>query len=295
MRNRFTQLLIALLFIHITSLTSLGASDITVEVNSQIVYFPDTQPIIMNNRVYVPVRFVAENIGADVDWFPADRVVSITMNSVNLNLRIGQPTLIRNDGGISATEKSMDVVPVIINDRTLLPIRFVVEEFGYIVGWDDSLRRVSISRETHAAPGTADPSQMDAEEFEGEILRLVNAEREKLGISPLLWDSALASAARKHSMDMAENDFFSHASPNGDMPAERAAMENFAGSYIGENISAGRSTPEETMAGWMGSQGHRENILRPEYTHIGVGSYQLKGSRYIYYCTQVFGRITGST
>lgn len=56
--------------------------------------------------------------------------------------------------------------------------------------------------------------------------------------------------------------------------------------YAGENIAAGQRTPPETMDGWMNSPGHKANILKPEFTHIGVG--YLTGGEYRTYWTQMF-------
>ena len=56
--------------------------------------------------------------------------------------------------------------------------------------------------------------------------------------------------------------------------------------YAGEYIAAGQRTPPETMDGWMNSPGHKANILKPEFTHIGVG--YLTGGEYRTYWTQMF-------
>ncbi len=112
--------------------------------------------------------------------------------------------------------------------------------------------------------------------------------------SPLKLHSALREAAGLHSRDMGERDYFSHDSPggpNGDDMVDRVENAGYVSwSAIGENISAGRSSAEETMAGWMASPGHCANIMNPNFTEIGVGYAEVAGSENVSYWTQDFGR-----
>jgi uncharacterized protein YkwD len=115
------------------------------------------------------------------------------------------------------------------------------------------------------------------------VVDLVNAER-ATHCGPLAVDDRLATAAQRHSDDMAAHDYFSHTSLNGDTLADRAAAAGFPGGTLGENIAAGQRTPQDVMAAWMDSAGHRGNILNCDYTVIGVGLNQ-DG----WYWTQMFG------
>jgi uncharacterized protein YkwD len=130
-----------------------------------------------------------------------------------------------------------------------------------------------------------------------EVLALVNAERAKLGCGPLSLSEQLTAAAYSHSKDMAQNNFFSHTGSAGTTVSQRALAAGYASSYIGENIAAGYTSPEEVMSGWMESDGHRKNILNCAYVHIGIGYVHqtddapLAGASWPYYryWTQVFG------
>jgi uncharacterized protein YkwD len=115
------------------------------------------------------------------------------------------------------------------------------------------------------------------------VVDLVNAERASR-CGPLAIDDRLATAAQRHSDDMAANDYFSHTSLNGDTLADRAEAAGFTGSMLGENIAAGQRTPEDVMAAWMDSEGHSANILNCDNTVIGVGLNE-DG----WYWTQMFG------
>jgi uncharacterized protein YkwD len=141
-----------------------------------------------------------------------------------------------------------------------------------------------------ATPTPTKQPEINAAEYEREVLRLTNVERAKHSLTALQWDDRLATAARKHSVDMAARDFFSHLNPDGDGPGERLRKEGFSGSWA-ENIAGGHLTPRDAVDAWMDSPGHRINILSPSYTHLGVGFYYNSNSTWEYYYTQNFGRI----
>lgn len=119
--------------------------------------------------------------------------------------------------------------------------------------------------------------------YEKEVVRLVNVERAKQGLTPLEYDWQLSRVARYKSEDMQKNKYFSHTSPTYGSPFNM--MKNFGISYrtAGENIAKGYRTPATVVEGWMNSPGHRANILNSSFTHIGVG-YVQNGN----YWTQMF-------
>ncbi|MFD1360755.1 CAP domain-containing protein [Lentibacillus salinarum] len=108
-------------------------------------------------------------------------------------------------------------------------------------------------------------------EFEQQVVELTNEERTAQGLDPLKIDTELSKVAREKSRDMAYSNYFSHDSPTYGSPFDM--MKDFGISYqtAGENIARGQRTPEQVVNGWMNSDGHRENIMNPNFTHIGVG------------------------
>ena len=107
--------------------------------------------------------------------------------------------------------------------------------------------------------------------YEQEVIRLVNVERAKYGLSPLTEDWELSRVARYKSQDMHDRRYFDHNSPTYGTPFQM--MKAFGLSYrsAGENIAMGYRTPQSVVTGWMNSSGHRANILNSSYTKIGVG------------------------
>ncbi|MET8979604.1 CAP domain-containing protein [Streptomyces sp. NPDC004539] len=122
---------------------------------------------------------------------------------------------------------------------------------------------------------------------EAEVLELTNRERAKARLRPLAPDGPLARAARAYCVDMAARAFYSHTSPEGTQPWDRAAAAGSAKRSIGENIACGQRSPAEVVEGWMNSPGHRANILKADFTHLGVGF--AGGGPSGTYWTQLFG------
>lgn len=132
--------------------------------------------------------------------------------------------------------------------------------------------------------------------FEKEILDYTNIERKKHGLVPLKLDNSLSYAARYHAKDMATENYFEHDSydrRNGRLKKSCTIfdrIEAFANyGYLAENISAGKTDPEDVVRGWMKSEGHRKNILNKNMTLLGVGYYESEDSEYTHYWVQNFG------
>lgn len=121
--------------------------------------------------------------------------------------------------------------------------------------------------------------------IESEVLRLVNIERSKVGVSPLKMSTELSSVARRKSQDMADKNYFSHTSPTYGSPFDMMKQFGIKYTAAGENIAKGHTSAEAVMKGWMNSQGHKDNILSPKFGTIGVGYVVKNGTTY---WTQMF-------
>ncbi|MFE0445562.1 CAP domain-containing protein [Streptomyces fungicidicus] len=120
-----------------------------------------------------------------------------------------------------------------------------------------------------------------------EVVGLTNRARAGAGLAPLSPDPRLAAAAQAHSADMVARDFYAHTAPDGSRPWDRAAAAGSTRRTIGENIACGQRSAAEVVEGWLNSPGHRANILKADFTHIGVGF--AGGGRAGTYWTQLFG------
>lgn len=119
-----------------------------------------------------------------------------------------------------------------------------------------------------AAPKAEAGAELTAQEQQ--MLNLVNQEREKQGLPALKADPELTKVARVKAKDMIDNNYFDHNSPTYGSPFDM--MKKFGVEYktAGENL-AGNSSVDGAHTSLMNSQGHRENILKSEYTSVGIG------------------------
>jgi hypothetical protein len=120
---------------------------------------------------------------------------------------------------------------------------------------------------------------------ERQMLDLVNEERTAAGLRALIWDDRLLPVARQHSEEMFRLKYFAHQSPVSGTPFERIKSAGIAYSRAGENLAYAQSV-SVAHRGLMQSPGHRENILRSEFTHIAIGV--ISAGAYGRMFTQVF-------
>ena len=115
---------------------------------------------------------------------------------------------------------------------------------------------------------TSDNSSASADEKE--LLRLINAERTKNGLSELKFSEELLKVARDKAKDLVDNNYFSHNSPTYGSPFDMMKSYGITYKTAGENI-AGNSTLQGAVTAWMNSEGHRANILSNAYNYTGIG------------------------
>lgn len=129
--------------------------------------------------------------------------------------------------------------------------------------------------------------------YEDQMISLINAERIRLGYPALLPNGLLASAAGDHSLDMACQDYFSHTGSDGSSPFDRILWAGYSYQSAGENIFTGSGTyddPQQAFDSWMNSPGHRDIMLNPDFTEIGVGYAGNSSGAYEGYFTAVFAK-----
>lgn len=115
-----------------------GNKEVAIYVGGQKVAL-DSPPLNKAGRIYVPIRYVAEYLGAQVDWDEANQIVNIKNGSALISLKIGF-----NYAGVNGQAQQLDVPPFIYNNRTYVPLRFVSEGLGKQVQWDGNNNSVYI-------------------------------------------------------------------------------------------------------------------------------------------------------
>jgi uncharacterized protein YkwD len=127
-------------------------------------------------------------------------------------------------------------------------------------------------------------------QMERQVQQQINTIRQQHGLTQLRYNEKLAQVARKYSQQMAVENFFSHTSPTGDTMVQRVHTAGIVYLMLGENLFKGTNLSQPSaiaVQGWMGSPGHRRNILESEYRETGIGVWR-RGNTY--YFTQLFMR-----
>ena len=120
--------------------TTTFASNVYVQLNGEIIDFTDSNgnrvdAQIVNNRTMVPLRKIFELLGATVEWDNSTRTASAQKDDVSIKLQIDNPIAEVSTNGITR-KIELDSKPILINDRTMVPLRFISESLGKQVAWD---------------------------------------------------------------------------------------------------------------------------------------------------------------
>ncbi|MCC8160604.1 MAG: CAP domain-containing protein [Oscillospiraceae bacterium] len=291
-------------------------TNIGVFVNGKALTF-DQQPVISENRTFVPMRTIFEYFGMDVEWDSENQSIYACNGDSEISMSIGSDEMWVNGECIE-----LDAVPFLSGDRALVPLRAISEALSCTVDWNGATASVIISgniinstmfpiqsptaeptyqptaaptavptTEPTASPTatpTAAPTAATSSEsaMEQEVLALVNEVRAENGLSALTWAEDIAEIARAHSADMINRSFFSHTNPDGESPFDRLKSNGISYNAAAENIAYGQRTAEAVMESWMNSSGHRANILNKNVKEIGIGA--VKNSQGTVYWTQMF-------
>ena len=109
----------------------IGSRIVNVD-NEAVIY--DAAPVIRNDRTLVPIRIVTETLGGKVDWNGATKEVTLHIDGKEIKMTVGK------------TLEKYGVAPVIIDGRTFVPVRFVADELGATVAWDNATKTVTITK-----------------------------------------------------------------------------------------------------------------------------------------------------
>lgn len=134
------------------------AAGIQVTLNDQAVSFLDAQPLMRDNRTFVPFRAIFETMGATVSWDDASRTVTAKRGDRTVKLTIGRKACTVDRSG-SDRSFSTDAAPFIEGGRTYVPVRFAAQALGAAVGWDNNSQTVLI----------VDTEKMMQNEFSGQF------------------------------------------------------------------------------------------------------------------------------
>lgn len=125
-----------------------NAEEVYLYINSEKLSNLSMPPIILNNYTLVPAREVFETLGAQVDWNNDTREVKIIYKDTNVVLTINS-----TQASVNNVTKSMDIPAKLINNKTMIPVRFVSESIGANVVWDNDTRSIYITTTNNTVTG----------------------------------------------------------------------------------------------------------------------------------------------
>ena len=112
-----------------------------------------TVPVVVNDRTLVPIRAIVEAMGGAVEWEESTQTASLAYENNRIRLTIDDTTAYFNDEAYT-----LDAAPTVINDRTMLPIRFIAERFQFNVAWDGENRLITITKTVQNSGVTEEPA-----------------------------------------------------------------------------------------------------------------------------------------
>lgn len=171
--------------------------------------------------------------------------------------------------GLSASTRNS-----LIAEKLTPPAEWIESKLSSIFGKaaERTMNKLTVkpgSKESVKLPFTVTDVRV-REDLEEKMLELVNEERIKEGLSPLIADTALRAVARAHSRDMFARGYFAHITPDGKSPFDRIREARITFITAGENLALAQTIPIAHQ-GLMNSPGHRANILRSSFGRVGIG------------------------
>jgi len=237
-----------------------AADDIKVLVNGKALVL-DVPPIIEDGRTLLPVRAIAESLGATVDWDFVARRVGVILNKDVVSLIIDS-----KDAYVNGQLKRLDVPARIVGGRTLAPARFISESLHAEVDWDAAGRTVIITTFVDADPFSTELAQLEAA-----VLKELNQRRAKVSRAALTPVVELSQMARSHAEELAKAGLFTHESPRFGGTAARAAARGLPVhfEYLAFGLPDAVAIAEGLLRGEHGAQ-----LLAEEAQFIGLGLYK---------------------
>lgn len=142
----------------------------------------------------------------------------------------------------------------------------------------------SVSKPSQTQSTASSNTQANMSSLESQMLELINKERQNHGLKPLQWHSKLADLAKLKSEDIIKNNYFSHTSPTYGSFYQMVQQGGVSFRQVGENLAKAKDVQKAHVL-LMASEGHRNNILNPSFTHIGLG---ISKEQYGIVVTQLF-------
>ena len=221
--------------------------------NFLMVSFDDSSQV---NGLFTNNDLIASSYGVKLN--SPKSVVQVALGKPIKQIQKGNINYILNDDG------EMDTFLI---ENVYVTIFYDVHENDTVT----AIQIISDSMEKQKPALYGDTSEDLRDGFEFQLFDLTNAARVHHKVPPVRWESTIRGTAYKHSLDMADQNYFSHTNLAGQSPFDRMTMDGINYSVAGENLAYGQSSSIFAHEGLMNSIGHRKNLLKQDFTLLGVG------------------------
>lgn len=142
MRKKLTFTIFFIVLFNLFMTISASASEVAVKVNGELINFPDQKPFINNtvNHTYTPVRFISEALGFNVKWDEQSQNVNIIKEEKNICISVAS-----NEQEVNGKEKQLNISAKLVNNRVMVPLRFISDNMDVTIDWDKNSNTVLLS------------------------------------------------------------------------------------------------------------------------------------------------------
>jgi uncharacterized protein YkwD len=165
----------------------------------------------------------------------------------------------------------------------ILAVSLIISAMAFVAPKGTDVLGATITNNTPT--GTVIAKEAVLSDYENQVAALINNVREENGLNPLAADNALTDVAMTRSRDLLDRNYFSHYTPEGanvfNIMRDMGIKFRYAGENLAQSAPASVGTPEGFLNAWLNSPTHRDNMLRSQYTKIGVAMVEINSRRVV--------------
>lgn len=193
--------------------------------------------------------------------------IKLNSKKTEVQKALGKPIKQLKKGNINYILKDDGEMDTFLIENVYVTVFYDVHENNTVT----AIQIISKALENRKPSIYGDGSEDLQKGFEFQLFDLTNAARVHHNVPPVAWESTIRGTAYKHSLDMAEKNYFNHTNLSGESPFDRMSVDGIDYSIAGENLAYGQSSSIFAHEGLMNSIGHRKNLLTQDFTLLGVG------------------------
>lgn len=296
MINKFFQKTTALALLLSAMAMPATATDISISVNGSPLS-ADVPPTVLNNRVLLPLRACAEALNATVNYNPATGQIDVYSGKDKIELQLNSRT-----AAINGTKAELDTEPQVLDNRTLVPLRFLGEALKAQVAWSGTDKSVTIIAATPTDSGNTDSTNTPAENetksdevylpsmdiIANQALQQINSVRLQKDLNTLVSASELKDMATAHSKNMSAADTLANKLNGQESLSARASAAGIATpNELIACIDYSRENVYKAITAWFASEPTRSLLLDASAGYIGISAACAEGSTKVYLTAEI--------